>query len=208
MIFLSLLANLGLQMADNSNLSVNASFNLEILNFLYFIICSAEIIIKITSFGGKAFLSVTDFHTFDSFNVVFSLVDAVIIFGILKPEERLISNSMTIIRSFRILRFFKLAQYWRNFEVLNETLVMTMKKTGSFVILLLVMMFIYILMGIEFFAHKAHLDEFTGKINAAHGESPHLNFDNFLNSFMAVYMILINDLQSMIFYNFYRSVSP
>jgi hypothetical protein len=34
------------------------------------------------------------------------------------------------------------------------------------------------------------------------------NFDNYLNSFVSVFLILINDSQSSIYFNYYRAGSP
>ena len=39
------------------------------------------------------------------------------------------------------------------------------------------------------------------------GESPNVNFDNFLNAFSLVFIVLTNDGTSQIYYNLYRSVS-
>jgi len=62
------------------------------------------------------------------------------------------------------------------------------------------------LLGMELFAHKAKLDPNTRYVDPVNGESPTFNFDNFLNSFSLVFIILTNDGTSAIYYNHYRAV--
>ncbi len=45
-------------------------------------------------------------------------------------------------------------------------------------------------------------------IDLEHGVSPAFNFDTFLNSFSLVFIILTNDGQAAVYYNYYRAVTP
>jgi hypothetical protein len=47
-------------------------------------------------------------------------------------------------------------------------------------------------LGLELFAEKAKFDPSTNEISAG-GDSPENNFDNFLNSFTTVFVVLSND---------------
>ena len=112
-------------------------------------------------------------------------------------------------KAFRVIRLFKLARFWKNFKLLLETLWMTMTTTTSFTSLMLVVIFCYTLLGQVLFANKAKFNPSTGLVDStASGQSPMFNFDTFMNSFQSVFLILINDSQSSIYYNYYRAVSP
>jgi voltage-dependent calcium channel L type alpha-1D len=107
-----------------------------------------------------------------------------------------------------LLRIFKLARTWKRFELLLETMAHTLTDVASFSILLFLYIFIFTLLGMELFAWRAKLDPDTNYVDLINGESPTFNFDNFLNSFSLVFIILTNDGTSLIYYNHYRSVSP
>jgi len=47
----------------------------------------------------------------------------------------------------------------------------------------------------------------TSYVDLENGESPELNFDNFINSFSAVFVLLTNDGTTGVYYNLYRTVS-
>jgi hypothetical protein len=59
----------------------------------------------------------------------------------------------------------------------------------------------------ELFANKMKLDPITNYVDMENGISPEVNFDNFINAFSAVFIILTNDGTSGIYYNLYRTVS-
>lgn len=106
-----------------------------------------EIFIKLVSRGMKSFLQSSGMNKFDTFIVIVSILDLIIVWAFL-PEDML-GNSVpiTVLKAFRILRLFKLARYWRSFYVLLETIWLTLTNIVSFVCVLLVVMFIYALLG-------------------------------------------------------------
>jgi hypothetical protein len=68
-------------------------------------------------------------------------------------------------RFLRVLRLFKLARYWRSFKILLDTLYMTVTNIYSFTCLLVLVMFVYALIGIEFFANGMILSNYGSRIN-------------------------------------------
>ena len=68
-------------------------------------------------------------------------------------------------------------------------------------------MFIYTLLGMSLFAFNAKFDE-NGNVDSIHGTEKQINFDNFFNAFVTVFIILTNDGWSSIYYDYYRSVGP
>ena len=63
----------------------------------------------------------------------------------------------------------------------------------SFSVVMLLFMFTYTILGLEFFAFKAKLENGSGSINNETGISPVFNFDNFLNAFFTVFIVITND---------------
>jgi voltage-dependent calcium channel L type alpha-1D len=166
-----------------------------------------EIILKLLAFGIKSFFKGSWFNTFDLLIVISSLIDIIIANVVIQKSSMKKSGSViTALRGFRLLRIFKLARSWKRFELLLETLASTLKDVASFSILLFLFIYIFTLLGMELFAHKAKLDPDTGYVDSVNGESPTFNFDDFLNSFSLVFIILTNDGTSAIYYNHYRSV--
>lgn len=77
---------------------------------------------------------------------------------------------------------------------------------ATFSVLLFLFIFTFTLLGLEMFAHRAKLDFKKDLVDLENGQSPLFNFDNFLNSFTTVFVVLTNDAMSEIYYNHYRTV--
>lgn len=75
---------------------------------------------------------------------------------------------------------------------LLETLRKTLLDIGNFGLLLLLFMFIYVLIGVQFFANRFHFGE-DGKVIGIgeegyyDAEVPRSNFDTFLHAFVTVF---------------------
>ena len=113
--------------------------------------------------------------------------------------------AITAIKATRIIRFLKIARFWKGFEVLLETLKETLVNIKSFVCLLVIVMYIYILLGQELFGNKSKFNS-KNEVDIVHGQSPIFNFDNFKNSLLTNFSLLTIDGLSAFFFTFYRSV--
>ena len=75
---------------------------------------------------------------------------------------------------------------------LLRTLCRTLLDVGNFSLLLLLFMFIYVLIGVQFFANRFHFGE-DGKVIGIgqegyfDAEVPRSNFDTFLHAFVTVF---------------------
>jgi hypothetical protein len=70
---------------------------------------------------------------------------------------------------------------------------------GTYAILLLIFVTMFSGLGTEFFAFKVKIDS-QGLPNAEEGVSPDSNFYNSLEAFLSVFIVLINDGWSTIFF--------
>ncbi|TNV88195.1 hypothetical protein FGO68_gene12429 [Halteria grandinella] len=180
----------------------------EYFNVFYLFIYSLELAIRITAMGFKCYFKGSKFNFLDIFIVGFGMVDLVLATTLIWGNESSLMNGtlITVIRTFRLFRTFKLARYWLRFELLLETMGKTVMDMGAFSIFLFLFVYIYTILGLEFFEHKAKIND-QDKVDLVHGVSPVFHFDDFLNSFFTVFIIVTNDGQSLIYYNYYRAVS-
>jgi Ion transport protein len=137
---------------------------------------------------------------------VSSLIDIVLSNAIITSSSSSSGSVFTTLRGFRLLRIFKLAKQWKRFELLLETMGKTLKDIPNFAVFLFLFIFIFTLMALELFAFKAKINPDTDEMDPENGVSPTFNFDNFLNSFSLVFIILTNDGQAAVYYNYYRAV--
>jgi len=182
---------------------------LEKLNLLFACIFAVEMLLRLISMGFKIYFKGDWSNIFDAVIVISSFID-IIISEVLVNENDKLKNSgsvFTALRGFRLLRVFKLAKSWKRFHLLLETMARTLKDVASFSLLLLLFIFILTLLGMELFANKVKLDPKTNYVDLYKGNSPKVNFDNFINSFSAVFILLTNDGTTGIYYNLYRTVS-
>jgi sterol desaturase/sphingolipid hydroxylase (fatty acid hydroxylase superfamily) len=75
-------------------------------------------------------------------------------------------GAFSALRAVRLLRVFKLARSWKTFRLLLEQMIVTLKDISTFAVLLLLCIFIFMLLGLEIFAHKI---KFDGDGNPAQG---------------------------------------
>lgn len=118
------------------------------------------------------------------------------------------SAVITVFRSIRSIRLFKLAKYWRGFRTVLETLWITVTNIYPFTCFLALVLYSYTMTGIEFFGLKAKLDPITHQVDPVNGLSPKFNFDSFIDSFLTVFIVLTNDNQSKIYYDYFRAANP
>lgn len=193
--------------ADHESLSEHGAIVCEYINLACFLALALECLIKIAAYGFISYLQFSYYHVLDLLLVLVGVCDAITVFGFLTPAERVQSVQMTCFKTFRICRLFKLQNHWGSFQVLLETLRTTLTSILPFFCLLAVLVYTFTLVGLELFAYRAKLSKETGLVDLQEGESPAFNFDTFLDSFTVVFLILINDIQSIIFYDYYRAVS-
>lgn len=175
-------------------------------------------IVKIIGLGPMYYMK-DKFNIFDASIVFISLVDVIIYYAIAgsngEEDQSSSSNSssgaISAMRTFRLLRIFKLAQSWKEFQNLLITIGNTMKDISNFSVLLFIFMFIYSLLGMELFAYKVKFDDdnkpMTNEqiIENLPGSYPDSTFNTFLEAFTTVFIVLANDGWSTIYINHYRA---
>ncbi|CAN0350451.1 unnamed protein product, partial [Ectocarpus sp. 13 AM-2016] len=101
-------------------------------------------------------------------------------------------GALSALRSFRLFRVFKLARWWHSMRELLNTLGKTLLDIGNFGMLLVLFMYIYALVGLQFFANRFHFNEVgevvgIGEPGYYTAEVPRSNFDTLMNAFTTIF---------------------
>lgn len=174
---------------------------IDTLNIVFSIIFICEFLLKLIGFGIHGYFS-DGYNIFDSIIALASIVDVMI-------SSFLNLRSVAVIktfRAFRIMRVFKLAKNWKKMDVVLKTIKRTLEDISVFSILLGLFMFTFALLGMELFAYRARFNE-DDELDLENGRVPNNNFDNLLNSFTTVFVVITGDGWSQIYFNSYRALS-
>jgi hypothetical protein len=175
------------------------------LNLVCSIIFIVEMVIKLIGLGFKGYVS-DGFNIFDCVIVHISVFEmAIDIMGV----EFSSGGALSALRAVRLLRVFKLARSWVSFRILLEKIVETLKNIWNFAVLMLIFMFIFTLLGMELFGHKIKYNDHDGTAVVTpsptqHGVSPRVNFDDFINGFITIFIIFIGEDWNAVMYDHVR----
>ncbi|KAG1669531.1 Sodium channel protein para [Nymphon striatum] len=103
-------------------------------------------------------------------------------------------GGLSVLRSFRLLRVFKLAKSWPTLNLLISIMGKTVGAIGNLTFVLFIIIFIFSVMGMQLFGpyYAIHSDRFIDK------KVPRWNFTDFMHSFMIVFRVLCGEwIESM-----------
>ncbi|XP_066584602.1 sodium channel protein para isoform X5 [Prorops nasuta] len=103
-------------------------------------------------------------------------------------------QGLSVLRSFRLLRVFKLAKSWPTLNLLISIMGRTVGALGNLTFVLCIIIFIFAVMGMQLFGknYTDHVDKFPD------GDLPRWNFTDFMHSFMIVFRVLCGEwIESM-----------
>ncbi|XP_076621092.1 sodium voltage-gated channel paralytic isoform X36 [Colletes latitarsis] len=103
-------------------------------------------------------------------------------------------QGLSVLRSFRLLRVFKLAKSWPTLNLLISIMGRTVGALGNLTFVLCIIIFIFAVMGMQLFGknYTDNVDRFPD------GELPRWNFTDFMHSFMIVFRVLCGEwIESM-----------
>jgi Ca2+-binding EF-hand superfamily protein len=143
-------------------------------NIILTIIFTTEMFAKIFAFGFKGYFADV-FNCFDAFVVVTSVIEL-----LLSSSGGSVSVLRTL-RLVRIMRSLKLIKSGSALRQIIETAIASMQAVANFGVLLLLIMYIYALLGMNLFGGK--LLDHDGV------ETPRGNFDSILSAMIAVFQV-------------------
>ena len=211
-----ILANALIFMLDHYPIQTQFSDALDLVNAILAILFSLELVIKLL--GSNIMKYCRDvFKIFDAVVVVFALIEVSIQPPSYFTEGRTKSSgiSISIIRCFRLFRMIKLAVRFEALKILLTRILKTFLDLFSFMILLLLFLFICTLIGMQFFANSFRFDSDGYVITSINSyewkhayEISRYNFDDFNNAFASVFQIMSTENWNVLLHNCWRAKGP
>jgi len=160
----------------------------DIANYVFTALFVLEFMVKITGYGIRQYFR-EQFNRFDFVIVALNLAE--IIMGKVLHVESL--SGLSVFRSFRLIKVFRLARSWVVLRDLLQTIGKSMDSLVHFSFVLALFIFIYALLGMQFFAGTMFVDE-------EHTEVSRANFDTFWWSIVTVFQIISGENWNEVLY--------
>ncbi|KRZ89964.1 Voltage-dependent calcium channel type D subunit alpha-1 [Trichinella sp. T8] len=160
----------------------------EIANLFFVVLFTLEMFLKMYSLGFVNYF-VALFNRFDCFVVIGSILEFALTFaGLMKPL------GVSVLRSARLLRIFKVTKYWNSLRNLVASLLNSLRSIASLLLLLFLFIVIFALLGMQVFGGKFNtIDPNMNK--------PRANFDTFVQALLTVFQILTGEDWNAVMYN-------
>ena len=161
----------------------------EKANYIFSSIFATEVILKLIGLSPRNFLK-DKFNIFDLIIVLVSSVDIFFSSGG--------GGGVSALRAFRLFRIFKLFRTG-NLRVLLDSIAYTMGTIGNYVVLLSLFIYVYTLLGMQFFAGKLTFDK-NGYYDK-NGVVARANYDTIYWAAITVFEVLIGDNWNEVMYD-------
>jgi len=162
-------------------------------NIVFTSIFTAEVVLKFIGLSPKKYF-LDKFNIFDLIVVLISILDLTASSG---------SGGISTLRAFRLFRIFKLFRTG-DLRVLLDSIAYTMSSILYYVILLALFIYVYSLLGMQFFAGQLHFND-EGHYDPD-GKLPRANFDTFYWASITVFQVLIGDNWPDVMFNCEKSL--
>lgn len=185
--------------ADHWPMDEDFENNLEVFNFVFTLIFIIEMALKIPGLGLRLYFS-DNFNLFDCIIVLISIFETITI-----PPSFIVESDSTggggisALRSFRLFRIFKLAREWEAMRQLLDLIVKTAIQMSNFMLLFVLFIYIFALLGMQFFGGRMHFDDMGYTVAITDGENrepwhaaeiPRGNFDSLTWASVTIFAIL------------------
>lgn len=167
-------------------------------------------------FGGEMILKLVVLkpsgYVKDRFNIFDGLVVIVSFIEFFLDDGEGGGGGLSALRSFRLFRLFKLARKWATMQRLLQLIVTTLVDVSNFLLLVCLFIFIYAMLGIEFFANRMHFDDDGYPVELTdpsflNSTVPRHNFDTVLTATVTVYQILSGENWNVVMYDGWRATN-
>ncbi|XP_052697753.1 sodium channel protein para-like isoform X10 [Crassostrea angulata] len=178
-ITICILANTAFMAADQHPKSPELTEILQNGNYVFTAIFASEAFLKLIALSPMHYFR-DGWNCFD-FLIVFLSFLEMALDGV---------SGLSVLRSFRLLRVFKLARSWQTLNMLIRIVAGTMGALGNLIFVLAIVVFIFAVMGQQLFR--------DGYIAEYGDDMPRWSFTDFLHSFMIIFRVLCGEwIQSM-----------
>ncbi|KAK5966933.1 Voltage-dependent L-type calcium channel subunit alpha, partial [Trichostrongylus colubriformis] len=156
-------------------------------NLFFVILFTLEMLLKMYSLGFTTYTT-SQFNRFDCFVVLSSIIEFILVYlELMKPL------GVSVLRSARLLRIFKVTKYWTSLRNLVSSLLNSLRSIMSLLLLLFLFIVIFALLGMQVFGGKFNFNPQQPK--------PRANFDTFIQALLTVFQILTGEDWNTVMYN-------
>uniref|UniRef100_A0A8C0AQW9 Sodium channel protein n=1 Tax=Buteo japonicus TaxID=224669 RepID=A0A8C0AQW9_9AVES len=172
---------------EHNNMSQNFKSMLNVGNLVFTGIFTAEMILKIIALDPYYYFQ-QHWNIFDSVIVTLSLIELSLPKHKGKKERRK-GGVLSVLRSFRLLRVFKLAKSWPTLNTLIKIIGNSLGALSNLTLVLAIIVFIFAIVGMQLFGRS--YGENSHKINK--NGQPRWHMMDFFHSFLIVFRILCGE---------------
>jgi voltage-dependent calcium channel L type alpha-1D len=157
-IMLVILANTAVLALDHHPMPPKLDSDLEMINFGLSCVFLLEMFMKLVGLGFRLYAR-DKFNLFDAFVVTMGVLETIASPpSFLTDDTEPRKGAVSALRSFRLFRVFKLARDWSSFRGLLELIIRAVASIANFAVLLFLFIYIYALVGLQFFANTMRYD--------------------------------------------------
>jgi len=153
--------NTVLMASEYYNMPSTMAYVYDIINYILTAYFGMELIIKLIGLGAREYCR-DQMNIFDGLVVVFSFVEI----AINETSKNGGNNSLSVLRSFRLLRVFKLARSWKQLNQIISTIFKSLSSISYLSLILLLFIFIFSLLGMQLFGYMFIFCDIYGLENA------------------------------------------
>ena len=173
-------------------------YTLAVCNVIFTLCFTLEMVLKMVGLGPRQYFR-DYFNAFDFVVVTISLVEL----SIAATGGNSKKSGLGALRTFRLMRVFKLARSWKNLRKLLATILLSLMDVTNAGILLVIIMFIFTLLGMQLFGGMWTAQYFCDDPHdyvACLAATPRPNFDSFWWGFVTVFQILTGENWNAVLY--------
>ncbi|NWV93966.1 SCN5A protein, partial [Machaerirhynchus nigripectus] len=172
---------------EHNDMSRTFKFMLKIGNLVFTGIFTAEMILKIIALDPYYYFQ-QSWNIFDSVIVTLSLIE--LSFPKHKGKKKGgKGGTLSVLRSFRLLRVFKLAKSWPTLNTLIKIICNSLGALSNLTLVLAIVIFIFAIVGVQLFGRSYVLN--CSKINK--DCKPRWHMKDFFHSFLVIFRILCGE---------------
>ncbi|NXC37282.1 SCN5A protein, partial [Campylorhamphus procurvoides] len=172
---------------EHNNMSRTFKFMLNVGNLVFTGIFTAEMILKIIALDPYHYFQ-QPWNIFDSVIVTLSLIELSFPKSRNKKERRK-GGTLSVLRSFRLLRVFKLAKSWPTLNTLIKIICNSLGALSNLTLVLGIIIFIFAIVGVQLFgkSYKTNCSKISKDCK------PRWHMMDFFHSFLVIFRILCGE---------------
>ncbi|KAK2512633.1 sodium channel protein type 5 subunit alpha [Columba guinea] len=172
---------------EHNNMSEEFKFMLKVGNLVFTGIFTAEMVLKIIALDPYYYFQ-QHWNIFDSVIVTLSLIELSLPrYKGKKGRQR--GGTFTVLRSFRLLRVFKLAKSWPTLNTLIKIIGNSLGALSNLTLVLAIIIFIFAIVGVQLFGRSY----WENRHKITKNGKPRWHMMDFYHSFLVIFRILCGE---------------